>query len=71
MIITTLLLKKLPSDTLQCKSIQVKRTTGEPLGIILTSGEYLPVDGVELYTNDIRTILNVCENFNLFYENLP
>ena len=65
-------LKKLPFDSISItNSIQAFRYSDQPLGLILASGEFIPVDGVELYISELLTIVNVMDNFPLFFDNLP
>lgn len=64
-------IQKLPHDSInRLNSIQVKRNSGQSLGLILASGEFIPVDGAELYTSEMLTIVNVMKNFPLFFDNV-
>lgn len=64
-------IKKLPFDTIdRTNAIQVKRNSGEPIGLILASLEFIPVDGTELYMSEMATILQIMENFPLFFDNV-
>jgi hypothetical protein len=63
-------LKKNLPDDIQCASLSVFDNKGHGIGLILTSGEFLPVDMVELTIYEMKQILVIMENFRLFYDNL-
>lgn len=64
-------LKKINETDVQCKAITVHYEKGnKAIGLILCSGEFVPVDGTGLFPNELREILLISENFNLFYNNI-
>jgi len=63
-------ISKLPEDQFSVHSLSIKSQSDEPLGLILCSGEFLPVDMVCLNVSQLETIIMITNNFHLFYENL-
>lgn len=63
-------ISKLPQDQFSVPSLKIQRKSGEDLGLILCSGEFLPVDMVCLTVPELLAIVNITENFNLFHNNL-
>jgi len=63
-------IQRLPKCEIQCDAISVQRNSGELIGTILCSGEFLPEDSTDIYIAEIATILNVMENFALFFDNI-
>lgn len=63
-------IQKLPETEINVNAISVSRNSGEKLGLILCSGEFMPEDSIGLYIAEMATILEVMENFPLFYDNI-
>jgi hypothetical protein len=62
-------LKKQVPDSVNIAGI-IPIRGGKAIGIIYICGNFVPVDGCELNTDELKQILTISENFFLFYNNL-
>jgi hypothetical protein len=64
---TLLKLVAVPSDKVDMQHIEVTRDTGMKLGVC-TRQMFIPYNN--LTASELKSILNVLENFGTFYENI-
>lgn len=62
-------LKKIPEKDIVCKSISIYDKMGFIIGKVFLDGGFVP-SLKELSLNDLKIVIQIQENFNLFYDNL-
>ena len=62
-------LRKLAETGKNPKAIEI-RTDSRVFGIVYVDGAFDPRVGIELYPSELKSILTIAENFQLFYNNL-
>ena len=63
-------LRKIEPDETQPKAIWIFDLKNNAVGIVYCDQMFVPVDGIELFPSDLKSILTIAENFRLFYNNL-